>query len=349
VNEKLASPRIVVGVDGSPASERALRWAAAEAVRRSAALEVVHAWTTPYPLNPPDYFVDPAPFEARGAEILHRMMTSLAGRDVPGGMRPVLVRDRAAQALLEAADGAQLLVVGSRGRGGFSGLLLGSVSQDCVQRAPCPVAVIPPAWAGESHGRVVVGVDGSEPSSGALRWAAEAAALREAELDAVNAFDALQVVMPMGLAAAGADRELLAKASDDLLQEMTKAATDGTGPRPRSVELISMRAGPARALLDAALGADLLVVGSRGRGGVRGLLLGSVSQQCVHHAPCPIVVVPSRGIRHSATEPPPSRRRSSNEPPNQRARVARLSSPRPPVRVPSAGGPIPSSSTVSVT
>ena len=349
MNEKTASPRIVVGVDGSPASERALQWAATEAARRSAALEVVHAWTTPYPLNPPDYFVDPAPFEARGAEILHRMMASLAGRSVRGRTRAVLVRDSTAKALLEAADGAQLLVVGSRGRGGFSGLLLGSVSQDCVQRSPCPVAVIPPAWAGEGHGRVVVGVDGSEPSYGALNWAVESAALRQAELDVVNAYDALQVVMPMGMAATEADRHLLETASHDLLEKMAKVATDGTGARPRVVELISMRAGPARALLEAALGADLLVVGSRGRGGVRGLLLGSISHQCVHHAPCPIVVVPCRGIRHSAIEPPPSRRRSSKEPPNQRARVARLSSPRPPVGVPSAGGPIPWSSTVNVT
>jgi nucleotide-binding universal stress UspA family protein len=295
VNEKNAGRRIVVGVDGSPASEQALRWAAAEAARRSAALEVVHAWMTPNPLNPPDYFTDPAPFEARGAEILHRAMASLAGLvgsgHVPADMRPVLVRESAATALVQAAEEADLLVVGSRGRGGFSGLLLGSVSQTCVQRAPCPVAVIPPGRGGEGHGRIVVGVDGSDPSYGALRWAAEAATLRNAELDIVNAYDALQVVMPMGLAAPGSDRGLLEQASQSLLEEMAGRTIHETGPRPKAVELVPVHTAATRTLLEAALGADLLVVGSRGRGGVRGLLLGSASQQCVHHAPCPVVVV----------------------------------------------------------
>ncbi len=295
VSEKVAERRVVAGVDGSPESEQALQWAAAEAARRSAALDVVHAWMTPYPLNPPDYFVDPAPFEARGAELLHWAMASLAGvagsGHAPAEIRPVLVRDFAVKALVDAAEGAELLVVGSRGRGGFSGLLLGSVSQNCVQHAPCPVAVIPPGSAGGGHRRVVVGVDGSDPSYEALRWAAEAAALRGAELDVVNGYDALQVVMPMGLAAAGADREQLGKASQCLLEEMVGRVIDRTQSGPRSVELVPTHTGAARALLEAALGADLLVVGSRGRGGVRELLLGSVSQQCVHHASCPVVVV----------------------------------------------------------
>jgi nucleotide-binding universal stress UspA family protein len=294
VNE-VAGRRIVVGVDGSPESERALQWAEAEAARRSAALDVVHAWMTPYPLNPPDYVIDPTPFEVRGAELLHWATSSLAGvagsEHAPAEIRPVLVRDVPVNALIQAAEGAELLVVGSRGRGGFSGLLLGSVSQNCVQHAPCPVTVIPPGSLGAGHGRVVVGVDGSDPSFEALRWAAEAAAMRAVELEVVFGYDARQVVMPMGLAATGAGREQLEKASRSMLEEMVGRATEGTESRPPSVELVPAHAGAARALLEAALGADLLVVGSRGRGGVRGLLLGSVSQQCVHHAPCPVVVV----------------------------------------------------------
>jgi nucleotide-binding universal stress UspA family protein len=282
---------VVVGVDGSPASQHAFRWAAAEAGRRGAALDVVHAWMTPYPLNPPDYFTDPAPFQARGAEVLEHAVASLAlPEPAPTEVRPVLVQEYPSKALLRAAEGAALLVVGSRGRGGFSGLLLGSVSQSCVQHASCPVAVIPPGWSGEEHGRVVVGVDGSDASYGALHWATTTAAARNAELQVVNAYDFLQVVMPMGIAP-GIDRELLEKASRSLLEGMVGPAVGAVGARPRSVELIPVHTGAARALLDAAIGADLLVVGSRGRGGVRGLLLGSVSQQCLHHAPCPVVVV----------------------------------------------------------
>jgi nucleotide-binding universal stress UspA family protein len=282
---------IVVGVDGSPASQQALRWATAEAGRRGAALDVVHAWMTPYPLNAPDYFTDPAPFEARGAEVLEHALAALTLPDpAPTEVRRVLVQGYPSKALLQAAAGAALLVVGSRGRGGFSGLLLGSVSQNCVQHAPCPVAVVPPGWSGEEHGRVVVGVDGSDVSSGALHWAITTAVVRHAELEVVNAYDYVQVVMPMGIAP-GIDRELLEKASRALLEEMVGPAVGAAAVRPRSVQLIPAHTGPARALLDAAIGADLLVVGSRGRGGVKGLLLGSVSQQCLHHASCPVVVV----------------------------------------------------------
>jgi nucleotide-binding universal stress UspA family protein len=121
-----------------------------------------------------------------------------------------------------------------------------------------------------------------------------AAALRLAELDVVNAYDYGQVILPMGLAPPGVDQEVLEKASRSLLEKMAGSAMYGTGPRPRSVELMPVHTSATRALLGAAIGADLLVVGSRGRGGVRGLLLGSVSQQCVHHAACPVVVVRTR-------------------------------------------------------
>ena len=205
-------------------------------------------------------------------------------------MRPVLVEDHAGKALLRAAETAELLVVGSRGRGGFSGLLLGSVGHYCIHHAPCPVAVIPHAWTGsDRHGRVVVGVDGSDQSLVALRWAITAAALRHAKLDVVNAYDYMAVVMPLGMGP-GIDRDTLEKESQKLLEQMVEPATPCRLPTSRDVALIPESASATRALVDTAIGADLLVVGSRGRGGVRALL-GSVSQQCVHHAPCPIVVV----------------------------------------------------------
>jgi nucleotide-binding universal stress UspA family protein len=283
--------RIVVGVDGSQVSLQALHWAAAEAARRGTGLDVVHAWGLPHSLLLTDLFKDPTRFEAPGRHLLHRAVESLAPReDVPFDVRPILVQEQASAALLRASQTAELLVVGSRGRGGFTGLLLGSVSQHCVRHASCPAVVIPPAWVGDVHGPVVVGVDGSDQSYGALHWAIAEAALRQADLHVVNAYDYVQVVMPTGLVP-GVDRETLEEASRTLLREMVEPAICAADHRLKNIALIPSPTGASRALLDAAVGAELLVVGSRGRGGMRGVMLGSVSQQCAHHTPCPIVVV----------------------------------------------------------
>jgi nucleotide-binding universal stress UspA family protein len=221
-------------------------------------------------------FLEAAVAEAKAAE---------PGLDVIGELTEM----RPAAALLAAARDADLLVVGSRGHGGFVGLLLGSVSQRCVDHAKCPVAVIPPSWDGANHGRIVVGVDGSEASYGALHWAIAEAARRDAQLDVVNAYGFHQYPSPYGPTVA-IDPDQLETGSKALLDEMVAGAFGGPGP-PRAVETIAPSMTAVPALLESAKGADLLVVGSRGRGTFTGLLLGSVSQQCVHHAPCPVVVV----------------------------------------------------------
>lgn len=285
-----AGHAIVVGVDGSLPSKQALLWAAHEAIRRGARLDVVDAWTVPYTMYP-DGLADPKPYEAAGSAVLEDAMRSLAeGEVVPPEVHPVLIDDLPANALVRAARGCDLLVVGSRGHGGFGGLLLGSVSQRCVAHAPCPVAVVPPTWTADDSRRVVVGVDGSDASFGALHWAVAEAVRRDARLDVVNAYENHHVVSPV-VPLVAVHRDELEKSSQALMEEMVAAALGPAGARSRPVELLSSPAGAARALLDVARGADLLVVGSRGRGTCRGLLLGSVSQQCVHHAPCPVVVV----------------------------------------------------------
>ncbi|MDZ4827526.1 MAG: universal stress protein [Actinomycetota bacterium] len=140
--------RIVVGVDGSENSRCALRWAIAEARTRNATLDVVHAWHMPY-LGPSPYapadVVDPVLFEGEGR---YALTHALEAEDTEGvEVHEVLVPDRPSAALIDAAKGADLLVVGARGRGGFLGLLLGSVSHQVVSHAPCPVVVVP----GEGH------------------------------------------------------------------------------------------------------------------------------------------------------------------------------------------------------
>ncbi len=133
--------------------------------------------------------------------------------------------------------------------------------------------------------RIVVGTDGSEPSQRALTWAAEEARLRRAELEIVVAWE-FPIVNYYGFSAAARPEELEAAARERLDAAAASVRTDGLVLSTSLVE-----GAPAPVLLDQAKGADLLVVGSRGHGGFSGLLLGSVSQHCVTHAPCTVVVV----------------------------------------------------------
>jgi nucleotide-binding universal stress UspA family protein len=137
--------RIVVGVDGSEGARHALAWAVDEAVLRDARVEVVHAWRHPY--APPGTYVMRIPtddaLESEAREVLDRAVDGVDSRRLSTPIDRILVCDGAAGALLDACKGADLLVVGSRGRGGFAGLLLGSVSQAVAQHATCPVVIVP--------------------------------------------------------------------------------------------------------------------------------------------------------------------------------------------------------------
>jgi nucleotide-binding universal stress UspA family protein len=138
--------RIVVGVDGSEHSLRALRWALEEASFRKARLEAVTAWHTTYTgdVGFGGYApIDPAQLEAGARVLLEDALEQVSADASSVPVESVVVEGTAAQALLATAKGADLLVVGNRGRGGFRGLLLGSVSSQCVHHAPCPVVVIP--------------------------------------------------------------------------------------------------------------------------------------------------------------------------------------------------------------
>lgn len=136
--------------------------------------------------------------------------------------------------------------------------------------------------------RIVVGIDGSDEAIRALEWALDEGRLRGAEVEVIHAFHFFPDVSEAAVLMEEPDMVLQA---DELLRKNVEPAV-ATRPGVH-VTTRAVQGPPARTLLDAAAGADLLVVGSRGRGGFGGLLLGSVSQQCVHHAPCPVVVVPS--------------------------------------------------------
>lgn len=141
---------IVVGVDGSPASSVALRFAAEEARLRGAGLRVVRAWKVPVGAYAPVPY--PAELYAEVAPETERHLAAQVS-EVLGSEPEVRVEQRVvegppAKVLVEEAAGATLLVVGTRGHGGFTGLLLGSTSAQVVQHAPCPVVVVPAGWAG---------------------------------------------------------------------------------------------------------------------------------------------------------------------------------------------------------
>jgi nucleotide-binding universal stress UspA family protein len=148
--------RIVVGLDGSPGSRAALALAHQEARLRGAALHAVHVWRIPLGLSLPEPSVaGHAPvsvadldrlaerFRQQANELLEQMLVEELGQEPEVEVRREVVEANPAEALIEAARGADLLVVGSRGLGGFRGLLLGSVSQHVAQHAPCPVAIVP--------------------------------------------------------------------------------------------------------------------------------------------------------------------------------------------------------------
>lgn len=269
----------VVGFDGSEGAKAALRWALAAAAPDGAAVEAVAVRSTPVAaVNPwvPLPSLDDAALDASFREHLRQALADVGGVDAVG-LR--VVNGSAGPAVVEAAARARCLVVGRRGHGGFAGLLLGSVADHCLRRARGPVALVPVTDGGAPDGAVVVGVDGSEGSDAAVRFAASEADRLGRPLVAVHAWDWLDQpdVFSPGFDAAAARRYA------------TAALARSIGERP--VEIVVVNDTPARALMERSAAGDLVVVGNRGLGAVQQALVGSVSRQLAHHAPSTVVVV----------------------------------------------------------
>jgi nucleotide-binding universal stress UspA family protein len=277
---------IVVGIDGSEHSRRALKWAADEAKRRGSLLRIVYAQISA-PKDIPGWYesgsTDLSPAEA----IIDDAVGLVATRHPSVLARGEVDARPASLVLTIASRSADLLVVGARGLGGFKGLLLGSVSNQCVEYAHCPVAVVR-ADVDElplriTGARIVVGIDGSLGSTRALRWALEEARIRSAAVEAVYAWQ----YPPVGAFVLGPTEGFEVAAN-----ETVDAATEYAERVMPGVRFIARPCFNAEvpALLDAAKGADLLVVGSKGHGGFHNALLGSVAHQCIRHATCPVIV-----------------------------------------------------------
>ncbi|MEU0805190.1 universal stress protein [Streptomyces sp. NPDC005970] len=280
---------LVVGVDGSDSSLRAVDWAVDEAARRGLTLRLVHAarWER-YEGNLPSFSADRPAGEVMADHIIASCAERARLRDpdvkVSGEVRP----DDAASALLEEGRAAFAVITGNRGRSELSGMLLGSVSLAVAARALCPVIVVRGAERSlrGGFGRVVLAVGDRAEDSAAARFALGEARARGCELHAVRAWR-----RPAGRHLDDTDHvheEQAARILDDALNQV-KADEGGTAPRRATVE------GPAhRVLLAASADADLLVVGALRRHGHTGLQLGRVSHSVLHHADCPVAVVPQQ-------------------------------------------------------
>jgi nucleotide-binding universal stress UspA family protein len=320
--------RVVVGVDDSPGARAAFRYAFVAAARRHAALDVV----TAYPVNLPwawDATLDVPDVDAlrkamnREAEELRSAVRGdvPAVADVP--VRVLVGRGTAAEVLVEESGRADLLVVGSRGRGAARSALLGSVALHCVTAAHCPVVVVhepardvsrQEATAGRAEApRVVVGVDGSPESKAARVAALGEAATTGAVVEAVAAYSLDDSRADSDGATTLTEDEVSARVRDRLaatVDEVHAGLPDAIRSRLSGVRALVVDGRPADALLEQARDAQLLVVGNRGHSVLRGLMLGSVALSCALHAGCPVMVVHGAPVPDAATmtvaEPTPA-------------------------------------------
>ncbi len=284
---------ILVAVDGSEESDAAIIWATREAAVHRVPLTLLHAVApivVGWPVGQlykemPDWQKDIA-----DSVITYARKTALEGVDgsEPPEVRAEIVYANAVSTLIEASKQAQLVVVGSQGIGALGRLLLGSVSSALVQHAHCPVAVI---RSGEdavpdAEGVVLVGIDGSPASEAATALAFDEASRRGVDLVALHAWSDVGVFPVLGMD--WQDRE---SQGEEVLAERLAGWQEQYPDVHVQRSLVCDT--PAKWLLEASERAQLVVVGSRGRGGFPGMLLGSVSSAVVHSAKVPVIVVRS--------------------------------------------------------
>ena len=289
---------IVVGVDGSASALHAAGWAANEAARRGVPLRLVHgvdvsvyiAADIGRPSASTNFF---EVLESAGRRCLAEAAAMVRQAHPQLDVAVDLLSGHPVPLLIDLSQTARLMVLGSRGLGGFSGILAGSTAVALVTHGHCPVAVVRGRASDEAppvQGPVVVGVDGSPASEAAIAMAFEEASWRNVDLVAVHTWIdfssdysyayAHQFIVDWNRIETE-ERELLAQR----LAGWQEKYPDVT------VHRVITRDRPVHHLLEHAAEAQLLVVGSRGRGGIAGMLLGSTSQALIYHSPCPLLVV----------------------------------------------------------
>jgi len=286
----------VVGIDGSSSAASALDMAAVEALALGAPLTIVHAYAWPIfyaalanmPYRPDEWAPAPA---------ITAMVAATANRvadEHPGlAVRTSVVAGGGGAVLVAASTDASLIVVGGRGVGGLAGLLAGSVAPYVAAHAHCPVIVVREGQTSvAAGGHVTVGVDGTSSSLRALRFACDWAHRRGAEVEAIHAVDPGRFDAPV----------------PEFGRTPAEVRLDGWVDRVRhdfptlQVRSAVVRASATQALMAASRSARLIVVGSRHRGEVASLVLGSVGRELIRRSACPVAV--SHGVSAGSPDTP---------------------------------------------
>jgi nucleotide-binding universal stress UspA family protein len=282
---------ILVAVDGSPESDAAVRWAAREAELRHLPITLVHVVVpvvTSWPVRSLQAeFNEWQEDNARQViEQAQKMLRSSLGGSELSDIRTEVLHGYAVPALVEASTDAWMLVVGSRGMGAFGRAVLGSTSGGVVHHAHCPVAILhaDEAQSVDRTSPVLLGIDGSPASEAATALAFEEASRRQVELVALHAWSDVGVFPVVGMYWREYEDE-----GHEVLGERLAGWQEQYPDVVVRRRIVCDR--PARWLIDESQQAQLVVVGSHGRGGFPGMLLGSVSTAVAEGAKAPVIVV----------------------------------------------------------
>ncbi|MCD4548998.1 universal stress protein [Schaalia sp. lx-260] len=297
---------VLVGVDGSKESLDAASWATARALRTGARIHLMCTYAvasySAAALDAGYTVIDDDALRRGAQQVVDEAMEYVRERGAQHVSSSVEAGDPAG-ILVEMSREVDLIVVGSRGRGGFADRLLGTVSASLPAHAHCPVVVVPRHTSGKKFTpieRIVVGVDGSEAVSVALKHSVAEAAVWDARLTAVSAVPLASGGTMMSWLPTAVDRRALL---DDIRQSLSQAVDAACDGKDMKVARHVLDGSPASLLIEFSTAVDLIVVGTRGRGGFAGVLLGSTSQTVLHHSTCPVMIVPSRMKNHEPVHP----------------------------------------------
>lgn len=279
---------IIVGTDGTPSGEAAVRWAAREADRRHLPLRIVHAFDWEWREARYDTSGEYLDFARRVAAAVTATAFEQAREVAPHVKIEVdTLLGHAASELLAVADDAELMVLGNRGRGGFSSLLLGSVSQRVAVQARCPVVIV--RGRGDvTDGPIAVGVDDSAAADHVLETAFEAAASRGCALALIRIYLPSIPLWLRNVPATDVDTPDQDAEERARLEELVAPWRAKYPDVP--VETMLSHDSAATVLVGVSHGAQLVIVGSHHHGAVASAMLGSTGMQLLHHADCPVYI-----------------------------------------------------------